>query len=113
MGSPVADLDALPEPWTLVQGWRAGFKGGHTFLVLDSDERTGHILTLEANSAYNLNGVGFRHLGNISEFPDMHPGERWWADSGLWTWKQFRKSYPNMKMAELYVYDMSWVRGNS
>ncbi len=112
MGTEVEDIDQLPEPWTLVQGWhRLGIQG-HTLLVLDVDNLTRRILTLEANSYYGLDGVGYRELGNIDEFDDMHPGEDWSRDEGLWTWERFREFYPDMKLARLNVYDIGWVRGD-
>lgn len=112
MGSAVADVNELPQPWTLVQGWNGAWNRGHTFLILGIHRETGRILTLEANSSYSLDGVGYRHLGNIDRFDDMHPGERWWENDRLWTWERFRESYPNMQLAELEVYDIGWVGGD-
>jgi len=38
---------------------------GHSRLVLDRCPRTDKVLTLESNSGYGLNGLGFAGLGNI------------------------------------------------
>lgn len=111
MGEEVEDVNALPEPWTLVQGWSESYGNGHSFLILDVDPASGRILTLEANSAYGLNGVGYRHLGNIDDFSGMHPGIHWSDNGALWDWGRFRTAYPNMRTAKLDIADIGWIRG--
>lgn len=112
--------DTLPPPWTLVQGWQGTaasggttYSKGHTFLVLDRDAASGKVLTLEANdfSAYQLSGVGFRHLGNLADFDDMHPGSDWMLAPRLWSWDAFRATYPHRRQAALRVRDVGWVAG--
>jgi len=49
--------------------------GGHSMLVVDYDEDTDKILTLEANSYYELDGVGWADIGNIRDVPN--PGADW------------------------------------
>ncbi len=49
--------------------------GGHSMLVIDHDKETDKILTLESNSAYKLNGVGWADIGNLRDVPN--PGKNW------------------------------------
>ena len=53
------DIDTLPPPWTLVQGWDDAFAKGHSFLIIDVHPETRRVLVLESNSpdAYMGNGV--------------------------------------------------------
>ena len=103
--------DSLPGPWTIVQGWHVLGKQGHTFLVVDYHEPTGRVLTLEANSAYKMDGVGFRNIGNIKEF-GCKPPENWWEREDLWTWDRLKSYYPDLKQARLKVKNLSWSRGD-
>lgn len=61
-----------PGPF-LVQYFTA--KGGHSMLVVDHDLETDKILTLEANSSWGLDGVGWADIGNLRDVP--HPGANW------------------------------------
>ncbi len=119
MGEAIADADALPEPWTIVQGWRRSgetddaWGGGHTFLILDSHPDTRRVLSLESNKAYRMNGPGFRMHGDLDAFEDQHPGSRWWENEAVWTWEKFRHTYPHMKLAKLDVEDVKWVASSA
>jgi hypothetical protein len=115
MAVPLEPPDTEVPPWTLVQGWRdlPAKKGGHTFLIVA--QRDEAVLTLEANSHYQLNGVGFRGLGHAEDF-DFAPPERWWEDPSLWqdgkvwTWPRLRAAYPDLQMARLKVTQLQWVK---
>ncbi len=104
------DADDLPPPWTLVQGWKTQWTGGHNFFIVDVHPDTERILTLESNQAYEMDGPGFRMLGDIDDFEDFNPGKYWWKDAKLWTWKKFKETYLHRKMARLKVHDQRWVR---
>lgn len=107
MAVAVPDDNTPPQPWTVIQGWREQWKGGHTFIILDYHAPTGRVLTLESNSGYNLNGVGYRNIGNISEHP--HPTAQWWENERLWTWEKVKSAYAYRKQAKLKVKNVSWV----
>lgn len=81
----VRDENTAPHPWTLVQGWRRQWRGGHTFLIIDHHEATDRVLTLESNSSYKLNGVGFRAIGNLRDLAGGAPPAKWWEQDNLWT----------------------------
>lgn len=49
--------------------------GGHSMLVVDYDQDTDKMLTLEANSSYGLDGVGWADIGNVRDVPN--PGLDW------------------------------------
>jgi hypothetical protein len=49
--------------------------GGHSMLVIQHDKETDKILTLESNSAYKLDGVGWADIGNLRDVPN--PGKDW------------------------------------
>lgn len=107
MATAIEDTDEAPKPWTVVQGWRPQWKGGHTFMILDYHEATDRVLTLESNSFYQLNGVGYRMLGNFSEVGN--PGSEWWRNDDLWTWSRIKSAYPNHKTARLHVKNIAWL----
>ncbi len=107
MAEEIDDPDAFPEPWTVVQAWKEQWKGGHTFIVLDSHEPSQRILTLESNMAFGMDGPGFRGIGDLDQVP--HPGSGWYENPAAWTWSKFRDTYPLMKLAKLAVGDVSWV----
>jgi hypothetical protein len=104
------DADDLPSPWTLVQGWKTQWTGGHNFFIVDVHPDTERILTLESNNTYEMDGPGFRMLGDIDDFEEFNPGKDWWKNATLWTWKKFKETYPHRKMARLKVHDQRWVR---
>ncbi len=107
IGMPVNNPDQLPHPWSVVQGWRKQWNGGHTFIILAYHETTDHVLTLESNSSYQLNGVGFRGIGNLRDFPS--PPVNWWERTGLWTWERMKSVYRHRKMCTLKVTDQGWA----
>jgi len=97
-----------PQPWTIIQGWRAEFKGGHTFIIVHHDLKTDKVLTLESNKYYKINGVGYRGLGNSDQFNNKVP-EDWTKSPSVFTWAKIKKTYPNYRIAALKVKDLSWV----
>jgi hypothetical protein len=114
MATPLADPSAPPPPWTLVQGWKSlkPLKGGHTFLVVA--ERQGVVLTLEANAAHGLSGVGFRGLGNAEQFGFAPPPDWWrnpelWRGRKVWTWERLLDAYGALELARLKVTDPRWA----
>jgi hypothetical protein len=104
MGSVMDDTDI--KPWTVVQGWRGKWNGGHTFIIVDHHEETDRVLTLESNSAYNLDGVGFRGIGNLRDF--NNPPVEWWKQEDLWTWERIKSAYKFRKQAALNMNELSW-----
>ncbi len=107
MGIKVADPDTPPHPWTLIQGWRRQWRGGHTFLIVDYHHDTDRVLTLESNSSYRLNGVGFRSLGNLKEFNGQPPA-RWWEREESWTWERVQSTYQYREQAWLKIRNREW-----
>lgn len=114
MATPIEDLNAPPQAWTVVQGWKRlqPNEGGHTYLIVA--QRDGVVLTLEANAAYELNGVGFRGLGNAEKFGFKPPPGWWqnpdlWKGKKMWTWQQLRQAYTGLKLARLKVSDQRWA----
>ncbi len=106
IGVAVRDEDAAPHPWTLVQGWRRLWRGGHTFFIIDHHESTDRVLTLESNSAYKLDGVGFRSIGNLRDVGG--PPDAWWEQDDLWTWERIQSTYRFRRQARLKVKERSW-----
>ena len=103
------DEDSPPPPWTVIQGWRHQWRGGHTFIILGHDPVTDRILTLESNSAYKLNGVGYRNIGNIKKFNS--PPNNWW-NLDLPTWEELKSVYRFRKLCALKVTERSWIPEN-
>lgn len=97
---------AAPAPWTLIQGWRHQWRGGHTFLIAAHHAGSDRVLTLESNSAFGLDGVGYRKIGNLRDHPK--PPQGWWERDDLWTWKQVRAVYRFRRCAALKVTGCSW-----
>lgn len=114
MGVEVTDVEAAPQPWTLIQGWKSlkteitELRGGHTFFIVAHHATTDRVLTLESNMAFKLNGVGFRQIGMASNF-DHKPPANWWERPEVWTWEQMKKSFKFRKMATLKVKHRSWA----
>lgn len=72
---------------------------GHSWIVLDYDEATGKILTLESNtSGTGLNGVGFWDLG-----PIRHTNAHDWKNRVTTTWDQRTKNASQIHMARLAI----------
>jgi hypothetical protein len=124
MAVELDDADQVPLPWTVVQGYRswvggfppaegspqlgkAGGGGGHLFIVVDVEESSGRVLTLESNKFYKLNGPGFRELGNLRD-NNCRPPTRWWEQEDLWTWERFLETYLYRKQAVLNVTGRYW-----
>ncbi len=107
MAVGVDDPDQAPAPWTLIQGWRRQWRGGHTFIIVDHDQASDRILTLESNSAYKLNGVGFRELGNLRD-ADLKPPQNWRELEDLWTWRDVQATYLYRRQARLKVKSRNW-----
>jgi hypothetical protein len=64
---------------------------------VDCQPDTGKLLTLEANSGYGLNGVGFRRIGNISNekvSEIITPNrDRLWIEKEVVTWDETLTTY--------------------
>lgn len=106
MAVPVEDHDAEPHPWTVIQGWRRQWTSGHTFIILDHHIPSDRVLTLESNAAYRLNGVGYRMIGNLKDYPE--PPKDWWKNDQLWTWERIKSVYRFRKQCVLKVKNRSW-----
>lgn len=102
---PVADTPPLP--WTVIQGWRPQMNGGHTFIIVDYHPLTDRVLTLEANKAFGMNGVGCRMMGNIRDV--QQPAKDWWTNGNLWTWEKMKSYYPTRKQGTLKIKNQRWV----
>lgn len=107
MAVAVQDPDTPPRPWTLIQGWRRQWRSGHTFLIVDHHGPTDRVLTLESNSSYKLNGVGFRAIGNLRDL-EVQPPANWWEIEDLWTWERLCSTYRYRQQASLKVKDRNW-----
>jgi hypothetical protein len=107
MAIAVPNPDEPPHPWTLIQGWRYQWRSGHTFIIVDHHEQTDRVLTLESNSSYKLNGVGFRAMGNLRDLEGRPPAS-WWEREELWTWERICSTYRFRQQAWLKVKDRSW-----
>ena len=77
------------------------WSGGHTFIVVAYDSLTDRVLTLESNSAFKLNGVGYRMIGSFANYPK--PSEFWPQNDELWTWSKIKSVYKFRKQATLKV----------
>ncbi len=107
MANTVADPNASPPPWSVVQGWRTS-GGGHTFLIVDHDPATDRVLTLESNRGFGLDGVGYRSLGNLRDHVANGPPPEWWRNPTAPTWAQICAFYAERKLAALKVTNHSW-----
>ena len=58
--------------------------GGHSLIVLAHDPESDKILTLESNSYYGIDGVGWGGIGNLRDVPN--PGADWQSKTTQ-TWK--------------------------
>ncbi|MEP1032416.1 hypothetical protein [Ekhidna sp.] len=107
MAIAINDQDAIPHKWSVIQGWRKEWSGGHTFIILDHHKETDRILTLESNKAFGLNGVGYRMLGN---FRDINkPSSDWWTESKLPTWEKIKNTYKFRRQCVLKVKNVNWI----
>lgn len=103
----VADDDQAPSPWTVIQGWRKQWTSGHTFIIVEHHPGTDRVLTLESNAHYNLNGVGYRKVGNLKDHPQPDPS--WWDNETLWTWERIKAVYRFHKQCILKVKNRNWA----
>lgn len=107
---PPSQTDALPEPWTLCQGW--GPSTGHTFVAVAAHAETRKVLLLESNNAYGLNGPGFRGLGSLGNYLPDGPPPNWWEVASVPTWDQIRATYSTgIASAQLKVLTSTLVWG--
>lgn len=95
------DPEGPPGRWAVVQGWNQKRTRGHTFIVARHDRESDTVLTLEANNAFGLNGVGHRGLGPIDNWPTVELDAR--LIGSPYTWADFRHRYPDMAVCALHV----------
>ena len=98
-----------PTSWCVAQGWKSS-TSGHTFIILARHAPTDRVLTLEANQAYSLNGVGYRNFGNLRNFPGCRPPARWWENAAAPLWRDIvARCAGGLRLAKLNVTDTSWA----
>lgn len=73
---------------------------GHSLIVVDYDEETDKILTLESNSAYGLDGCGWGQIGNLRDV--FNPGPDW-AKKVTQTWQSRFGSKVALHVARLHI----------
>lgn len=88
--------------------------GGHSYIIVDYDEKTGKILTLEATQVAKLDGAGWREIGNLR---DVHNPGIQWADKVTQTWDS-RVQDPNVAVhiARLSIDPdtiQDWLKGSA
>ena len=100
-----AGVDELapPSPWTVFQGWRTQWGGGHTFIAVDHHFETDKVLVLESNCTADLNGVGWRGIGKLAA--DALAPKEWWTLPGVWAWERIMSTYPFRRRCMLRVRD--------
>ena len=74
--------------------------GGHSMIVLQHDRKTDKILTLESNSSYKLDGVGWADIGNLRDFPNPGPN---WTKKVKQTWQSRFGSKVSVHVARLKI----------
>lgn len=87
-------------PWLIQYFTNPKTFAGHSMLVIDHDEATDRILTLEANSVYGLDGVGWAEIGNLRDVPN--PGPRW-MDNVSQTWASRLETKPAVHLVQLLI----------
>lgn len=107
IAADIDDVDSGPPPWTVIQGWRHQWNQGHCFIILDYHPESDKVLTLESNGYFKLNGVGYRMIGNLRDYPK--PPTNWWNLDNLWTWERMKSIYRYRKLAQLKVNNLTWV----
>jgi len=91
------EFEGIPTTWTLCQGWRDGWRSGHTFIVAEGGPSiVDPCLIVDAG----LSGIGFRRKGGHRAV--AHPGEHWRRYTN-WTWEKIVREFPNLAMARLFV----------
>jgi len=103
--------NAPPAPWSVVQGWSAN-NSGHSFIIVAYHGDSDRILTLESNSAYGLDGVGFRRLGGLREFQRGKAPSRWWENPRTPTWRDICRWYPQRRLCALKINNVAWARAS-
>ncbi len=101
--------DSIPLPWTVMQGWRPRNGGGHTFIVVARHPPSDRLLTLESTTARPQDGVGFRKLGNLRDFPAGQAPPRWWENNSAPTWQWLRGHFTERRQAALKVRNPQWA----
>ena len=90
---------ALPKDGVYLLQTLKGWPRGHSWLILDYDEATGRILTLESNTkGTGLNGLGFYGLGPLRS-TNAHD----WRSRTKTTWTKRTKSTTEISMARLAI----------
>jgi len=74
--------------------------GGHSLIVLVHCSETDKILTLESNSHYRIDGVGWAGIGNLRDVPN--PGADWRSKTTQ-TWKSRIESKLAVHAVRLHV----------
>lgn len=99
---------AVPKDGVYLLQTIRGWPSGHSWMVLDYDEETGKILTLESNtSGTGLNGVGFWNLGPIRSTNASN-----WKQRVHTTWEERIASSTEISMCKLAINHQSvrdWV----
>lgn len=104
---PLNEL-APPAPWSVVQGWSSN-NNGHSFIIVDHHADSDRVLTLESNSAYGLDGVGFRRLGGLKDHPPAQAPAHWWGNPRAPTWRDICRWYPKRRLCALKVNNVRWA----
>jgi len=101
---------AVPKDGVYLLQTIRGWPSGHSWMVLDYDEATGKILTLESNtSGTGLNGVGFWNLGPIRSTNAAN-----WKERVRTTWSERISSATEVSMCRLAIDHKSvldWIAG--
>jgi peptidoglycan hydrolase-like protein with peptidoglycan-binding domain len=101
---------AVPKDGVYLLQTIRGWPSGHSWMVLDYDEATGKILTLESNtSGTGLNGVGFWNLGPIRSTNAAN-----WKERVHTTWDERIASATEISMCRLAINHQSvldWIAG--
>ncbi|UYI16477.1 hypothetical protein [Myxococcus xanthus] len=73
------------------------------YLPRHRNAETDKVLVLEeSNSAFRLDGVGYRGLGNLRDV-GLQPPADWWTRNEVWTWRRICSTYPFRRQAWLKV----------
>jgi hypothetical protein len=65
---------------------------------------TDKVLILESNTAYGLDGVGYRSIGMLRD-KGLKPPVQWWNLPDVWTWRRVCSTYLFRQQAWLKVKD--------